>query len=572
MAKKENFVFWCPLDITKAKNDKGEEVMRLGGIASTMDKDADGEFLDPSGFDIKEFKKSGVVNWHHQAKNSPATIIGEPHKAEITKKGFYVETDLYPSSDLAQEVYTLAKTLAKDSKSRRLGYSIEGSVIERDVANPKIVKQAKITGLAITHMPKNAQTFADIIKGEDPCWDGYEMYGTKDKNGKTVPNCIKKDEDEDVEKTLDTTAGRATMPESVDGYKVKNVSQEVMYDKIFDTFPGISIEKAEQVFELLNKIKKAMATGKTIETQDLEKAMAHLGLGNLDDNPFLEKACKSNEDANGDTNAFKKGDKKDPKDMSAQEVADAVEKELYGDDDEDIDGDMDDSEDEEKGMKKGMGMKKGYKKGMGMKKTMASKMMSEDAEEDDSEEDDSENNESEEGGMKKKPAFMMKNKRMSMKKGLDNELVKAIDSVKAENKAGVQALATLVKASMDAQELIKGELDSTRNELAEAKDLLSKALDTIDELGGKSQGRKSLTKGYVDRQFDGNNLSKGMNGNVLSMSNNKREIVNILDSAAFSKGFDEELSKAVTSFEAGAPLTPNVIARLRNEHSVIIEQ
>lgn len=27
-------------------------------------------------------------------------------------------------------------------------------------------------------------------KGQGPCWDGYEYAGTKDKNGKTVPNCI----------------------------------------------------------------------------------------------------------------------------------------------------------------------------------------------------------------------------------------------------------------------------------------------------------------------------------------------------------------------------------------------
>jgi len=25
---------------------------------------------------------------------------------------------------------------------------------------------------------------------EDPCWDGYEQYGTKDMDGKEVPNCI----------------------------------------------------------------------------------------------------------------------------------------------------------------------------------------------------------------------------------------------------------------------------------------------------------------------------------------------------------------------------------------------
>jgi hypothetical protein len=28
-------------------------------------------------------------------------------------------------------------------------------------------------------------------KKEDPCWTAYEQAGTKKKDGKTVPNCIK---------------------------------------------------------------------------------------------------------------------------------------------------------------------------------------------------------------------------------------------------------------------------------------------------------------------------------------------------------------------------------------------
>lgn len=31
---------------------------------------------------------------------------------------------------------------------------------------------------------------AKKMKGEDPCWTGYKMLGTKDKGGKQVPNCI----------------------------------------------------------------------------------------------------------------------------------------------------------------------------------------------------------------------------------------------------------------------------------------------------------------------------------------------------------------------------------------------
>jgi hypothetical protein len=30
------------------------------------------------------------------------------------------------------------------------------------------------------------------MKGEDPCWEGYEMIGKKNKNGKEVPNCVPK--------------------------------------------------------------------------------------------------------------------------------------------------------------------------------------------------------------------------------------------------------------------------------------------------------------------------------------------------------------------------------------------
>jgi len=34
------------------------------------------------------------------------------------------------------------------------------------------------------------------MKGKDPCWKGYEMVGTKKKNGKEVPNCVPKEETE----------------------------------------------------------------------------------------------------------------------------------------------------------------------------------------------------------------------------------------------------------------------------------------------------------------------------------------------------------------------------------------
>ncbi|WP_279389067.1 hypothetical protein [Hymenobacter gummosus] len=44
-------------------------------------------------------------------------------------------------------------------------------------------------------MPTKKTTSAQHTsqKKDDPCWKGYEQAGTKQKDGKTVPNCIKKD-------------------------------------------------------------------------------------------------------------------------------------------------------------------------------------------------------------------------------------------------------------------------------------------------------------------------------------------------------------------------------------------
>ena len=218
-----SFKFWCPIEKAQETIDPttGEQVMRLGGIASTSDEDADGEFLDPKGFDIKPLMASGMVNWHHQAKGQPATIIGEPTKAEIRPEGLYIETDLYPSSKIACDVWELANTLEKDSKTRRLGYSIEGKVVKRKSNNKnspdykKIVK-AIITGVAITHQPKNPKTFANIIKGEID--DDEEEVDMFDGNGDSN-NLMKKLNEK--EKSLDTESGKSLRKESLNK-KLKN--------------------------------------------------------------------------------------------------------------------------------------------------------------------------------------------------------------------------------------------------------------------------------------------------------------------------------------------------------------
>lgn len=275
----EKFVFWCPLQKSEDLIDPttGERIMRLGGIASTSDEDSDGEFLDPKGFDIKPLITSGMVNWHHQAKEHPDTIIGEPSKAEIRPEGLYLETDLYPSSKVACDVWELANTLEKDSKTRRLGYSIEGKVLKRksnDKSSPdyKHIEKAVITGVAITHMPKNPKTFANIIKG-----DIEDDFNEEEK------------EEKKEEKSMNTETGAALKKESVDhDLKVTTFSKAEVLEKLFKDIPGISIKKAEYIFIMLQKF--ANMKGKSqITEDDITKAYEALGL-NIESSD-IEKGC-----------------------------------------------------------------------------------------------------------------------------------------------------------------------------------------------------------------------------------------------------------------------------------------
>lgn len=278
----EKFSFWCPLQKSENVVDPttGETIMRLGGIASTADKDSDGEYLDPNGFDIEPLLKSGMVNWHHQAKGQPATIIGEPSKAEIRKEGLYIETDLYPSSQIARDVWELANTLEKDSKTRRLGYSIEGKVLKRKSNNPsdpdyKKVEKAVITGVAITHMPKNPKTFANIIKGDVE--DDFD--DEKD--------------DEEVEKELNTENAAALKRESVDDdLKTTTFGKGEIFTKIFHTVAGIDIAKAKEIYnKLISDMRRGKKNSDVVTEEEIVKAYEDLGFGEIS-----KGGCQKSED------------------------------------------------------------------------------------------------------------------------------------------------------------------------------------------------------------------------------------------------------------------------------------
>ena len=71
----------------------------------------------------------------------------------------------------------------------------ESSNIPEWVSNKLAVASDYLNSVAeyMQHSGKDRDmAFAEEMEGPDPCWKGYEMVGTKMKNGREVPNCVKK--------------------------------------------------------------------------------------------------------------------------------------------------------------------------------------------------------------------------------------------------------------------------------------------------------------------------------------------------------------------------------------------
>jgi hypothetical protein len=186
----DKFRFFIPdIDISKGKDKEGNETMIVEGVASTMTEDTDGEIVDPNGFDLNYLLDQGFINWHHATKDNPGTIIGEPVKAWVQDSKLHVRAELYSWQPIARDVYDIINQLQKGKSKRKLGWSIEGKKMEVDPMNKKFIRKSRVTGIAITPMPKNKGTYVDISKGENYDYDTYDL------NGESIILDIKKGED-----------------------------------------------------------------------------------------------------------------------------------------------------------------------------------------------------------------------------------------------------------------------------------------------------------------------------------------------------------------------------------------
>lgn len=198
------FNFFVGIDLLKSKeadvdDESKYDNMIFEGVASDDSVDDEGESMNPEGFDLKRFLKSGLFNLDHLTTRSPVNKsrfwIGEPIDAWIKDNKLFVKGKLWKHSPEARAFWDKCLQMEKSGSSRKGGMSIEGKVLERDKKNPKKVVKALITNIALTFQPVNTNSWVSLLKGKQD--QDYIEYGES-----TEPKILLETENEDGSLTV----------------------------------------------------------------------------------------------------------------------------------------------------------------------------------------------------------------------------------------------------------------------------------------------------------------------------------------------------------------------------------
>ncbi len=152
------FQFDIEASLFEKTNSKGESEYWIGGVCTTDHVDQEGERLLQEGLDFAPFLDHGYFNDNHSKDTGAA--VGKPTMAELRTlpdghKGWYVEGQLY-DNPRAKSIRELANELERSGDgNRKLGFSVEGAILDRDPDNPATVRRAIVREVAVTRCPVN---------------------------------------------------------------------------------------------------------------------------------------------------------------------------------------------------------------------------------------------------------------------------------------------------------------------------------------------------------------------------------------------------------------------------------
>lgn len=156
---------FLPIDTVKAVDTETEKkTVYVQGWASNDTLDLQNEIVNPTGIDISYFKEHGWINYEHQ--QDAEYVIGVPTEncSVDVNKGLFVEAKLFDENPYAQTIINLADTLTKTGVERKLGFSIEGVIKQRNENDSRIIEEVMITNVAITKSPANPTATWDVFR------------------------------------------------------------------------------------------------------------------------------------------------------------------------------------------------------------------------------------------------------------------------------------------------------------------------------------------------------------------------------------------------------------------------
>jgi len=168
----------------------------IEGIASTEDKDQQGEVIIQDKMDCSYLLETGYLNWNHS--HAPEDQIGKPLEViklpggPNTPNGLpatFFRALLFESMPRSEAVWGLSKALEDASgigEDRFLGFSVEGGV---RVRQGTVLAETVVRHMAATHEPVNAQAVARCVMAKSQGFKVQDsvMIDTLDNN---VPHFI----------------------------------------------------------------------------------------------------------------------------------------------------------------------------------------------------------------------------------------------------------------------------------------------------------------------------------------------------------------------------------------------
>lgn len=233
-------------DLLKAsstvKGSKKYDNMIIKGLASDNTEDQQGEILEPKGYNIAEFLKSGLVNLEHYTarKGDPQYWIGEPMEAEVKGDQFFIKAKLWKDHPLARNFWDTLLVMKSSGSERKAGFSIEGQKLEADPNNKKRITKAKIKHVAVTFSPVNSNSYMDIVKGQQSV-DYIDAYTEEEVKGKSYILQFEKD---GKVITVNRDYSIDIRPKSTDVEDIRGLSKESLKKKIINLEQWDTIMKA----------------------------------------------------------------------------------------------------------------------------------------------------------------------------------------------------------------------------------------------------------------------------------------------------------------------------------------